>query len=219
MSKWLLTALKENRSLLCFIILMSIFRSSLADWNTVPTGSMKPTILEGDRILVNKAAYDIRIPFTHTSLYKTSDPLRGDIVIFDSKVSGLRLVKRVIGIPGDVVELENNILRINGEQLVYQGISSTNSTQDLSENLNGTEHVVRVNKAGSSMSSFAAVSVPSGYYLALGDNRDNSSDSRVIGFVPRGEIMGKAESVVMSLNYENHFIPRSDRFFHRLVND
>ena len=216
MNKWCLQVLKEHRSLLCFVILMTVFRSSFADWNTVPTGSMKPTILEGDRILVNKMAYDIRIPFTLTSLYKTGDPARGDIIIFDSTASDLKLVKRVIGIPGDVVELENNVLRINGEQLSYDSISSTRSTEDLSENLLGLEHVVRVNKSGSSLSSFQPVTVPADYYLALGDNRDNSSDSRVIGFVPRREIVGRTRSVVMSFNYDNYYIPRSDRFFHAL---
>lgn len=217
MSKRLLKLLKENRSLLIFVVLMSLFRSSLADWNTVPTGSMKPTILEGDRILVNKMAYDIRIPFTHHSLYKTSDPARGDIIIFDSKVSGVKLVKRVIGTPGDVVELNNNQLSINGVQLSYENISSTPSTEDQRENLLGVEHSVRVNKASTSLSSFQSVRVPAGYYLALGDNRDNSSDSRVIGFVPRDEIVGRTKSVVMSFNYDNYYIPRSDRFFHALV--
>lgn len=198
---------------------MSIFRSSLADWNTVPTGSMKPTILEGDRILVNKMAYDIRMPFTHLSLYKISDPVRGDIVIFDSEAAGLKLVKRVIGTPGDIVELENNVLRINGVQLSYQDISSTLLTEDQSEDLFSIQHSVRVNKAGSSLSSFRPVTVPSGYYLALGDNRDRSSDSRVIGFVPRNEIVGRTRSVVMSFNYDNNYIPRSDRFFHTLVSN
>src|SRR5215208_5826666 len=105
---------KENKSLLVFLALMFVFRSSFADWNTVPTGSMKPTILEGDRLLVNKMAYDIRIPFTHVSLYEVGDPVRGDIVIFDSKAANTKLVKRVVGVPGDVVELRDNILFING---------------------------------------------------------------------------------------------------------
>lgn len=207
---------KENKSLLLILLLMFVFRSSFADWNTVPTGSMKPTILEGDRILVNKMAYDIRLPFTHISLYKISDPARGDIIVFDSKVSEAKLVKRVIGMPGDTIELKNNIVLINGERLSYQDVSLTRLTKDRWENLLGTEHLVRVMKAGSSMSNFGPVQVPSGYYLALGDNRDKSADSRVIGFVPRDEIVGRSRSVVMSLNYDNYYIPRSDRFFRTL---
>ncbi len=207
---------KENKSILLILLLMFVFRSSFADWNTVPSGSMKPTILEGDRILVNKMAYDIRLPFTHISLYKISDPARGDIIVFDSKVSEAKLVKRVIGMPGDIIELKNNIVLINGERLSYQDVSLTRLTKDRSENLLGTEHLVRVMKAGSSMSNFGPVQVPSGFYLALGDNRDNSADSRVIGFVPRDEIVGRSRSVVMSLNYDNYYIPRSDRFFRTL---
>src|SRR5687768_2214405 len=101
--KTFLTFLKENRGFILFIFLMLVFRSSFADWNTVPTGSMKPTIVEGDRIWVNKLAYDVRIPFTSISVHQIADPQRGDIVVFDSKAAGNRLVKRVIGLPGDVV--------------------------------------------------------------------------------------------------------------------
>ena len=195
-----------------FILLMFVFRSTVADWNVVPTGSMKPTILEGDRILVNKMAYDIRVPFTHISLHKVSDPSRGDIIVFDSKPSDKRLVKRVAAIGGDRVMLENNILYINGEQLQYNTISSTLDTIDKLENLLGIEHGVRVHKQVSALSSFPELDVPNGYYLVLGDNRDNSADSRVIGLVPRNEIIGRSRRVVLSLNYDNYYFPRSDRF-------
>ena len=207
---------KENRSLLFFLALMFVFRSSFADWNTVPSGSMKPTILEGDRLLVNKMAYDLRIPFTHISIYEISDPVRGDIVIFDSEAANRKLVKRVIGIPGDTVELRDNILFINGERISYRNVSSNEVTTDNYENIFGTEHLVRVNNSGSEWSNFPPVTVPLGYYLALGDNRDESADSRVIGFVPRKEIVGRSRSVVLSFNYENFYIPRGDRFFHSL---
>ena len=217
MKDLVLKFLKENKTFFVFIILMTVFRSSVADWNTVPTGSMKPTILEGDRILVNKMAYDIRVPFTHRSLVNISEPARGDIIVFDSKVSDLKLVKRVIGVPGDVVELSDNVLRINSNTLSYSDVSATQVTQDKTEDLLGVQHKVRVRKSGSSLSSFQPVTVPADYYLALGDNRDNSSDSRVIGFVPRQEIVGRTRSVVLSFDYENYNIPRSDRFFHSLI--
>ena len=212
----LLKLWKENKSFLLFILLMFVFRSVFADWNSVPSGSMKPTILEGDRILVDKMAYDIRLPFTHISLYKVSDPARGDIIIFDSMAAGEKLVKRVIGIPGDVIELENNVLFVNGKRLSYLDISSTPLTVDKSENLLGIKHLIRVKKSGSYMCSFHPVRVPRGYYLAMGDNRDNSADSRVIGFIPRTEIVGRTRSVVLSLNYDNFYMPRSGRFFHSL---
>lgn len=207
---------KENRTLAVFIALMFVFRSSIADWNEVPTGSMKPTILEGDRILVEKMAYDLRLPFTHISLHKFADPQRGDIIVFDSEASDKRLVKRVVGVPNDTVELVDNILHINGQRLAYQDIRSSEHVADRLERLPGAEHIIRVHKEGSFLSSFRPVTVPAGYYLALGDNRDNSADSRVIGLIPRNEIVGRSETVVMSLDYDNYYLPRSDRFLHDL---
>ncbi len=207
---------RENRIFLLFIGLMFVFRSAFADWNDVPTGSMKPTIIEGDRILVNKMAYDLRVPFTLISMVKIADPVRGDIVVFDSEASGKRLVKRVIGVPGDEVELRDNVLFLNGDRLDYLDVSTDGYTHDLIEDLAGIKHSVRINKGGSAYANFNAVTVPNGAYLALGDNRDNSADSRAIGFVPRHEIVGRSKHVVLSLDYDNYFIPRSDRFFHRL---
>jgi signal peptidase I len=122
---------KANRSKIIFVSLMLVFRSAVADWNTVPTGSMKPTIVEGDRILVNKMAYDLRVPFTHISLLEISDPQRGDIVVFDSDPADKRLVKRVVGLPGDVVAMEGNRLVINGRPLNYRRAESPSGTLQL----------------------------------------------------------------------------------------
>lgn len=210
------TAWQENKSIILFLVLMAFFRSSIADWNDVPTGSMKPTILEGDRILINKLAYDLRIPFTHVSLMKISNPSRGDIIIFDAEAAGKRLVKRVVGIPGDVIEMKNNILYINGQKLAYENISSTLSTIDRSENLLGVDHLIRINALGSRLSNFGRTRIPADHYFALGDNRDNSSDSRIIGLIPRKEIIGRSRTTVLSFNDENSYIPRSDRFLHPL---
>lgn len=216
MRNWLINAARENRSFWIFISLMLVFRSAIADWNDVPSGSMQPTIVEGDRILINKLAYDLRIPFTHIALLRHSDPARGDIIVFDSKAAQKRLVKRVIGLPGDVVALRNNILTINGQQINYTPQTINGSHQDLVEHLLGLEHSVRLNPFGSHLANFAPMLVPEGQYLALGDNRDNSADSRVIGFVPRQEIIGRSRQVVVSFNYDNYFIPRKERFFHKI---
>lgn len=207
---------KNNKSFVFFLGLTFMFRSAFADWNTVPSGSMNPTILEGDRILVNKMAYDIRVPFTHISLMKISDPERGDIAVFDSKVLDKRLVKRVIGVPGDIIKMQDNILYINGKELSYGNVSSLGKIEVKSENLDGVNHQIQVNKFGSTASSFSTLTIPEGFYLMLGDNRDNSADSRFIGLVPRNEIVGRTKKVVLSLNYENYYIPRSDRFLHTL---
>lgn len=216
MHKRIIKLWRDNKSFLLFIGLMLVFRSAVADWNAVPTGSMQPTIVEGDRILVNKLAYDVRLPFTKVALFEFSAPARGDIVIFDSEASGKRLVKRIVGIPGDTVALQNNVLSINGEPLDYLDVSSETSTIDKLENLLGAKHFIRIDRRGSSLSSLLPVQVPAGHYFALGDNRDNSADSRVIGFVPRQEIVGRSRRVVLSLDYDNFYMPRQNRFFHTL---
>ena len=214
--KSFINILKDNRGFFVFLLLMSVFRSGIADWNVVPSGSMKPTIVEGDRILVNKLAYDVQLPFLYHSLKKLNDPQRGDIIVFDSEVAQLRLVKRVIGLPGDVVEMVDNQLYINGQALQYDMLESYQNQVDEKEDLLGVVHTVRLNREGSRLSSFEPTKVPENFYLALGDNRDNSSDSRVIGFVPRDEIIGRARKVVMSVDYDRYYMPRSDRFWKTL---
>ena len=214
--------LRENRGFILFVVLMFVMRSVFADWNHVPSASMKPTLLEGDHIFVNKMAYDIRFPFTHVSLLELDRPKRGDIVIFDSAISDKRLVKRVIGVPGDQVEMRNNRLLVNDIALEYRAvpvssIQSPSSTADFQEGLAEAPHTVRLSKFSRVTSGFDKVRVPDGHYLVLGDNRDNSADSRVIGFVPRNEIVGRATSVILSFNYDNYFIPRRDRVFHKLL--
>ena len=206
---------RDNRSIIVFLSLMFVFRSAVADWYEVPSGSMQPTIQIGDRILVNKMAYDLRLPFSTVSLKKQADPERGDIVVFVSKAADNRLVKRVIGVPGDVIAMQNNVLTINGKRVAYQDDASIYETEHaavLQEQLDQIAHQVKLAPYSTGRDSFAPVRVPQGHYLVLGDNRDNSADSRVIGFVPRDEIIGRASSVLYSLNYDNYYLPRTERF-------
>lgn len=206
---------KEYRGLLLFITLMLVFRSVIADWNTVPTGSMQPTIVEGDRIWVNKMAYDLRLPFSHISLLRTGEPQRGDIVIFDSERADKRMVKRVIGLPGDRVAMQDNRLNINGEWVGYELAENLAAEGSLifQEQLSGRPHPIRVHPGEQSqLRSFAQVEVPGGHYLVLGDNRDRSADSRVYGFVARDDIVGRSSSVVLSLDQDGYYLPRGDRF-------
>ena len=209
--------IKENKSLLLFIVLMVVVRSSFADWNTVPTGSMKPTIVEGDRIFVNKLAYDIKIPLTDISLYRLAEPRRGDIIIFDSKVADKRLVKRVIGLPNDTVSMIGDHLIVNGVPAKYTDIKRKGNQIYAMESIGPFSHRIKlIAGINNPLSSFGPVKVPKDKYLVLGDNRDNSADSRVIGFVPREEIAGQTKTVVMSLNYNHYYLPRPERFFHKL---
>jgi len=213
---------REYRSLAVFLLLMLGFRSAWADWVTVPTGSMNPTIIEGDRLLVDKHVFGLRIPFTHIRVTAGENPARGDIVVFDSPANGQSLVKRVAAIPGDTLELDGETLVINGRAASYRpgdlrrirDLLSTTVAEApvlLTESSAGSEHEILLLPARSSSRVFGPVTVPEGSYFMLGDNRDNSADSRYIGFVPRPNIVGRATRVVVSLNPERYFLPRSDR--------
>ena len=212
--------LLRNRGFFVFLLGMLMFRSALADWNTVPTGSMQPTIRIGDRIVVNRMAYDLRVPFTHVPLLHLADPQRGDIVIIDSAATDERLVKRVVGLPGDRIALRGNVLYVNGHAARYRPASVAGIDEDQAqpanyadESVEGRNHVVRLLRyLPSRASNYGPVTVPAGHYLAMGDNRDDSYDSRFFGFVPRREIVGQARYVAMSLDPARHGLPRPHRW-------
>jgi len=205
-----ISLLQTNKKFIIFILLMSVFRSAVADWYTVPTGSMQPTIQEGDRVVVNKMAYDLRLPFTEVTLASLDIPKRGEIVVFESQAAEMRLIKRVIGLPGDVVAMKNEIIQVNGKSLSYKS-----STKDSAiETIGDIRHHINIdNTASDRLSNFSPVTVPQGHYLVLGDNRRHSADSRVYGFIPHNELRGKATAIAFSVDYENYYIPRSERFF------
>ncbi|MEJ0091444.1 MAG: signal peptidase I [Limisphaerales bacterium] len=212
---------EDIRPILIFAVVMFTVRSSLADWNNVPTGSMKPTILEGDRVWVNKLAYDLKVPFTTRHIAEWSNPQRGDVVVFFSPKDGTRLVKRVIGLPGDTIELRNEQLIINGQPVDYATlkpeISGQLSTPERTQGIFATEklpdhsHAVMAIKGVQAMRTFAPVQVAEGRYFMMGDNRDNSFDSRYFGTVDRGQIVGRVASVVLSFDKENYWLPRWSR--------
>jgi len=210
--------LNEIRVFLLMLLVVTSLRSALADWNDVPTGSMKPTIEEGDRVVVNKLAYDLKIPFTTIELWKWGNPRRGDIVVLFSPVDGIRLVKRVVGIPGDRVEMRENQLFINGLAAKWREIGAEMDSEQgrsllVEETLAGRSHEVMFTPQIPAVRSFGPVVVPSGRYFVMGDNRDNSNDSRFIGLIDRRNIVGKATAVAFSFDRDHHFAPRFDRFF------
>ena len=217
---------REIRPLLILGLILFSIRSSLADWNDVPTGSMKPTILEGDRVFVNKLAYDLKVPFTTWHIAEWSNPQRGDIVVFFSPHDGTRLVKRVIGLPGDVIELRAEQLFINDRAVEYAPlraeISGQLSPAEQQQSLFATEqlpahrHAIMALPARPAKRTYGPVTVPAGSYFMMGDNRDNSFDSRYFGFVARQQIVGRAKDVVVSLNRDNYWLPRAERFFRPL---
>lgn len=213
-------------SLFIAVLLATSFKSAIADWNIVPTGSMIPTIVEGDRIFINKLAYDLKIPYTTVHLAKWSDPERGDIVVFYSPADGTRLVKRVIGLPGDTIGMYNNQLIINGKKLQYEPIQSIEmkevssyigkNQQGFVEYLNSIDHSIMLTPQNRSLRSFGPMTIPDENYFMMGDSRDNSGDSRYFGFVERNLIVGRALSVVISLDINNSYRPRWHRFFTQL---
>ena len=199
-------------------------RVALADWQQVPTGSMEPTIRVGDYLLVNKLAYGPRLPFTNTA-FDLGEPQRGDVVVFRYPLDVSQFyVKRLVGLPGDVVEFRAGAVRVNGQP--FQA-ALDRATQPLPEDAGqlfvrekaaGDERVIKVDasrpggrvppEAWQADPQHCAVQssqawtcrVPEGRYLMMGDNRDNSADSRVWGFLERREIYGKATRVLVNFS-------------------
>lgn len=220
---------KEWRLTLFLIVFVILpVKSSLADFNWVPTGSMKPTILEGDFVFVNKAAYGLRVPLTRVHLARWANPERGDIVICFSPDDGTRLIKRVVGLPGDRLELFDNQLFINGRPMAQSEMAiedMTHLTDRLKreyrfamEDLMEVSHPIMVRSRTGRQSQFGPVSLAEDQYFVMGDNRDNSRDSRIFGTVERSAIVGKAVGVTGSFDIKAKatFLPRLSRFFTEL---
>ena len=216
------------RPLVLLLVALLSFRSAVADWNDVPTGSMKPTILEGDRVFVNKIAYDLKVPFTTWRLMEWGDPARGDVVVLLSPENGRRLIKRVIGLPGDVLELRRNRLYVNGDPARYEPLEGTIAERLEPEQpfrrflawegVGRERYPVMVTPAlHTALGDFGPLTVPPDEYFLMGDNRDESRDSRAIGFVPRELILGRALAVAFSLDADQGFpFLRPGRFFEAL---
>ena len=194
-------------------------RSVLADWYVVPTGSMKPTILEGDRVFVLKAAYQVRVPFSRTRLFTTGTPRRGDVVVLRNPDGGaVPFVKRVVGLPGDTVEVRDNRLFLDGKPQPTRFLApmADGDGREVllgAELLDGAPHPVRVvPELPCAARSWGPVRVPEGEVLVMGDNRDESRDGRYFGTRPVGDLLGRAVGVMWSWRSPWHRGPRLDRF-------
>lgn len=212
--------LKQNSPFLIFLLCFGTFRTAIADWNTVPSGSMRPTILEGDVVLVNRLAYDLKLPFTDIAITKLGEPKRGDVITFTSPADGVRLIKRLVALPGDVVELRDEVLFINGRAAEYgkpaqvrEPLDTGGTTTGLrtTERIAGREHAVQFLPELNAARSFGPYVVPPDSYFFLGDNRDNSNDSRFIGPVPRRLLIGRAHHVAVSADILGNWMPRFGR--------
>lgn len=213
--------IKENRGFIIFLLCFALFRTAIADWNPIPSGSMRPNLLEGDVVLVNRLAFDLKLPLTDIVLAHLAEPKRGDIVTFSSPKDGKRLIKRLIGLPGDRVEMRNEILYINDQAAEYTdrelllepmengaSIDAIRITEVIENNKRRVQLLVGI----PARNTFATMLIPEGHFLMLGDNRDNSADSRYFGVVPRQLLIGKAERILVSADMLGNWHLRMDRF-------
>jgi signal peptidase I len=221
MKQWL----TDNRGFLVFLLCFAFLRTAVADWNPIPSGSMRPTLLEGDVVLVDRLAYDFKLPLSDILLFKLGNPRRGEVVTFSSPTDGTRLIKRLVAVPGDVVEMRDEQLSINGAAAQYNqlrivaepmefggAVAGTRAT----ERIAGSERTVQFLPAIPARRDFGPVVVPPDSYFFLGDNRDNSADSRYIGFVPRRLLIGRAHHILVSANIKGDWLPRLERVGERI---
>lgn len=171
--------------MLTMVVLLFAARSSLADHYYVPSGSMEHTLMSGDRVFVNKMAYGLRIPFTGFEIGLDSPVKRGDVAIFDSPRDGVRLIKRIVAIGGDVAEVRNGSLWINTEPL-STGIADMEKFG---------ERLVSLNLDDGGGPDLGPLAIPQGYVLAIGDHRGRSLDGRYFGLVDEDELYGKAIAI------------------------
>jgi signal peptidase I len=173
---------------LLLISFMLIARSTLADHYLVPSGSMENTLIPGDHVVVNKAAYGLRVPFTNQVIALQEQPQRGEVVIFDSPDTGIRLIKRVVAIGGDQVSVRNGRVSINGQLLV---------TRESPQVENYGSRQAPLNLADGGGPDLPTITVPEDHVLVLGDHRGNSRDGRFFGTVPIKELYGRATAVFL----------------------
>ena len=193
--------------------LVLLLRSFVVEPFQIPSQSMLPTLKVGDFILVSKSTYGIRLPVLRTKLVDISSPKRGDVMVFFPPHEDRYFIKRVVGLPGDKVQVLNGVLYVNEEQmeqvLMPEEATSARSVV-MTENLVGSQHLIQKRISPTRLSQSYTSIVPDGHYFMMGDNRDNSSDSRVWGPVPEERIVGKAFARWM---FWNNFlsVPSFDR--------
>ncbi|MFI4970400.1 MAG: signal peptidase I [Lysobacterales bacterium] len=201
-------AVEYARSFFPVLLLILLFRSFIAEPFKIPSGSMMPTLLVGDFILVNKFAYGMRLPVLNTKVLAFGEPKRGDVFVFRYPENPKEdYIKRVIGLPGDEITYRNKTLFVNGKEVAETGLGAytgpsepghrMDGAQVKQENLEGVEHrIMELPQAW--VGHEGTWKVPDGHYFAMGDNRDNSADSRFWGFVPEANLVGRAFLIWMN---------------------
>ena len=195
------------RSFFPVLLIVFLLRSFLYEPFRIPSGSLEPTLLTGDFILVNKYDYGVRLPVIHKKLMGSGEPKRGDIMVFRWPANpSIDFIKRVIGLPGDHISYVNKELTVNGQKISQAFLQNSKTLDDRGgewqaiekqEDLLGIKHHIYIDPAKSSRD-YQDIVVPDDMYFVMGDNRDDSADSRYWGFVPEKNIVGKAVLVWMS---------------------
>ena len=190
-----------SRSFFPVLLFVLIVRSFVFEPFRIPSGSMMPTLLQGDFIFVKKYAYGLRLPVTETKFLNTGEPERGDVIVFRLPSDpSINYIKRVIGLPGDQVRYQRHRLTINGELVdLKQHPAATNMDPRFVERLGEREHEIRITDA-SNLLRDGVYEVPEGHYFVMGDNRDNSRDSRFIGAIPEANLVGEAVLIWMHMD-------------------
>lgn len=206
------TLVDYGRSLFPVILIVFALRSFFVEPFRIPSGSMLPTLHLGDFILVNKASYGIRLPIIYQKVFPTGKPKRGDVMVFRYPVNPeINFIKRVVGLPGDKIKVIGRNLYINGQQIEQDLAESNHQTQDTGrgyvsnryvEQLGQATHDILLRRGGRGSKGFEG-EVPKGQYFVMGDNRDNSKDSRYWGFVPEQNLVGRAFFIWFSWDVVN----------------
>lgn len=204
-------------------LLFVAFRLMTTTLVDVPTHAMTPTVLAGDRILINTAAYDLSFPFSAWQI-SSKEPQWGEVVLFRSPEDGLMMVARIVGLPGDLIELRSNELHRNGQPAAYSELRDIDLAGDFefdepaafyTEELDGRKHPIMITGNTLDLPGPFYLPRPDSFFL-LGDNRNKSRDSRFFGPINRSEIFGRVSMVLMSLDRADGLRPRWGRFLTRV---
>lgn len=211
------------KELFWIILVVFFIRWILVEPFRIPSGSMIPTLLVGDQLMVNKLVYGVQIPLTTKKLFNLKKPERGDVIVFKYPPNPREdYVKRVVGVAGDEITMRDGQLFVNGKEVPrsyvepYTGPSDTGFCENydlFSEELDHASHSMLLCHRSHQGEDFPAVIVPEGAVFGMGDNRDNSQDSRYWGMIPTNNIKGKALFIHLPLDPTRHYLPRWNRFF------
>jgi len=195
------TVIEYSRSFFPVLLFVLVIRSFIFEPFRIPSGSMMPTLLQGDFIFVKKYAYGLRLPVSETKIMETGEPERGDVIVFRlPSDTNINYIKRVVGLPGDVVIYERHRLTINGVRIdLEQHADATPRDPRFVEQLGDREHEILIRNSAYTTRD-GLYTVPEGHYFVMGDNRDNSKDSRFIESIPESHLVGEAVRIWMHMD-------------------